>query len=123
MCPQILSGIYPIAQVREPYTAVGYLAERVDLIRILRLDHPNADPRQAHCTRGGMVGKRKLGGGRDPVGELKVATLGLGGEGGRGEKVIHRGQEAATVEVREADSEEVWTAWDICDGRYNRRWR
>ncbi|XP_065917035.1 guanine nucleotide-binding protein-like 1 isoform X2 [Dysidea avara] len=38
---QILSGIYPIAQVREPYTAVGYLAERVPLIKLLQLQHPN----------------------------------------------------------------------------------
>ena len=40
---QILSGIYPIAQVREPYTAVGYLAERVPLVSLLSLRHPDAD--------------------------------------------------------------------------------
>ena len=35
---QIMSGIYPVAQVREPYTAVGYLAERAPLTSLLGLD-------------------------------------------------------------------------------------
>ncbi|KAI9282231.1 hypothetical protein BY458DRAFT_543950 [Sporodiniella umbellata] len=34
---QILSGMYPIAQVQEPYSAIGYLAERLPLERILSL--------------------------------------------------------------------------------------
>lgn len=34
---QILSGIYPIAQVQEPYTSVGYLAARIPLVQILKL--------------------------------------------------------------------------------------
>ncbi|XP_033643321.1 guanine nucleotide-binding protein-like 1 [Asterias rubens] len=37
---QILSGMYPIAQVQEPYTAVGYLAQRVNLVPILKIKHP-----------------------------------------------------------------------------------
>ncbi|XP_006818416.1 guanine nucleotide-binding protein-like 1 [Saccoglossus kowalevskii] len=40
---QILSGIYPIAQVQEPYSAVGYLAQRIPLSCILKLKHPNED--------------------------------------------------------------------------------
>lgn len=35
---QILAGMYPIAQVREPYAAVKYLADRVPLVRILNLE-------------------------------------------------------------------------------------
>lgn len=35
---QILAGMYPISQVREPYAAVKYLADRVPLVRILNLD-------------------------------------------------------------------------------------
>ncbi|KAK7094449.1 guanine nucleotide-binding protein-like 1 [Littorina saxatilis] len=38
---QILSGIFPIAQVREPYSAVGYLAQWLDLPRVLHLPHPD----------------------------------------------------------------------------------
>lgn len=36
---QVLSGLFPIDQARKPFTAVGYLAERVDLIRIFQLRH------------------------------------------------------------------------------------
>ena len=38
---QILSGMYPISQLREPYTTVGYLMARYPtLIDILKLKHP-----------------------------------------------------------------------------------
>ncbi|GJJ79052.1 large subunit GTPase 1 [Entomortierella parvispora] len=37
---QILSGMYPIAQVQEPYSVVQYLAQRVNLPRLLKLDPP-----------------------------------------------------------------------------------
>ncbi|XP_052748424.1 guanine nucleotide-binding protein-like 1 [Galleria mellonella] len=40
---QILMGSYPIAQLREPYTTVRYLAERLDLPSLLRIDHPEND--------------------------------------------------------------------------------
>ena len=40
ICLQILSGMFPIAQVQEPYTAVGYLAQRVNLIPLLKIQHP-----------------------------------------------------------------------------------
>lgn len=41
---QILSGLYPIAQVREPYTPVMYLAERINLVSLLRLKPDPDDP-------------------------------------------------------------------------------
>lgn len=34
---QILCGIFPIAQVREPYSAIEYLAERVHIENIYKL--------------------------------------------------------------------------------------
>ncbi|KAF9153186.1 Guanine nucleotide-binding-like protein 1 [Linnemannia schmuckeri] len=37
---QILSGMFPIAQVQEPYSVVQYLAERVNIPRLLKLDPP-----------------------------------------------------------------------------------
>jgi hypothetical protein len=36
-------GSFPIAQLREPYTTVKYLAERLDLVRMLRIQHPEDD--------------------------------------------------------------------------------
>ncbi|KAI8579601.1 hypothetical protein K450DRAFT_241781 [Umbelopsis ramanniana AG] len=40
---QILSGMYPIAQVQEPYSTIQYLAERIPLEKILRLSPPDGD--------------------------------------------------------------------------------
>jgi len=38
---QILAGIYPIAQLQEPYSAIRYLSERVPVVEQLKLIHPN----------------------------------------------------------------------------------
>ncbi|KAL1923491.1 uncharacterized protein VTP21DRAFT_8471 [Calcarisporiella thermophila] len=38
---QVLSGMYPIAQVQEPYSIIQFLAERVPLEAILGLDPPD----------------------------------------------------------------------------------
>ncbi len=40
---KILAGIYPIAQVQEPYTAVGYLAQWLPIIKILKLERLEQD--------------------------------------------------------------------------------
>ncbi|KAK2583764.1 hypothetical protein KPH14_009674 [Odynerus spinipes] len=40
---QILMGSFPIAQVREPYTTIKYLAERVDLPKLLKIQHQDND--------------------------------------------------------------------------------
>ncbi len=37
---QVLMGSYPISQVREPFSVVRYLLERVDLPSVLRIRHP-----------------------------------------------------------------------------------
>ncbi|XP_006275314.1 guanine nucleotide-binding protein-like 1 [Alligator mississippiensis] len=43
---QILSGIYPISQIQDPYTAVGYLAARIPIQTLLKLRHPDAEGNQ-----------------------------------------------------------------------------
>ncbi|RUP52325.1 hypothetical protein BC936DRAFT_147572 [Jimgerdemannia flammicorona] len=45
---QILSGMYPIAQVQEPYSTVQYLAERVPLESIMRLEPPDLEDYKQH---------------------------------------------------------------------------
>ncbi|CAK9804377.1 Guanine nucleotide-binding protein-like 1 [Anthophora plagiata] len=40
---QILMGSFPIAQVREPYTTIKFLAERMDLPNLLKIQHPEND--------------------------------------------------------------------------------
>lgn len=39
---QVLAGVYPSPQLREPYTAVQYVAERIDLVEALRLTMPDS---------------------------------------------------------------------------------
>lgn len=36
-------GSFPIAQLRDPYSGVRYLAERMDLVKLLRIQHPDDD--------------------------------------------------------------------------------
>lgn len=36
-------GSFPIAQVSEPYTTIKFLAERIDLPKILKLQHQDND--------------------------------------------------------------------------------
>ncbi|XP_066247890.1 guanine nucleotide-binding protein-like 1 isoform X2 [Euwallacea similis] len=40
---QVLMGSFPIAQLREPYSTIRFLAERLDLIKMLRIEHPYND--------------------------------------------------------------------------------
>ncbi|CAG2069092.1 unnamed protein product, partial [Timema podura] len=40
---QVLMGSFPIAQLRDPYSAIRYLAERCDLPKLLKLKHPEND--------------------------------------------------------------------------------
>ncbi|XP_067130003.1 guanine nucleotide-binding protein-like 1 [Centruroides vittatus] len=46
---QVLSGLYPVAQLKEPYTSVKYLAERISIPRVLKLKHPEEEGIAA-CT-------------------------------------------------------------------------
>ncbi|CAG2171592.1 unnamed protein product [Oppiella nova] len=45
---QVLMGCYPIAQLREPYSAIGYISQRIPVSKILRLTHPNHDEPGVH---------------------------------------------------------------------------
>jgi ribosome biogenesis GTPase A len=40
---QVLMGCFPIAQLREPYSSVGYMSQRIPVHKILRLIHPNQE--------------------------------------------------------------------------------
>ncbi|XP_030639955.1 guanine nucleotide-binding protein-like 1 [Chanos chanos] len=49
---QVLAGIYPVSQLREPYTSVGYLCERTPFVSLLNLRHPSLSdqPPDVHNT-------------------------------------------------------------------------
>ncbi|XP_059472020.1 guanine nucleotide-binding protein-like 1 [Neocloeon triangulifer] len=40
---QVLMGSFPIAQLREPFSSVQFLAERLDLVKLLKIQHPEND--------------------------------------------------------------------------------
>ena len=87
---QVLCGIFPISQLREPYSAIAYLAERVPLERIYGLrraqhdDGPNA-----------VSGARHAHGHDDDDEEEEVREVG-------------RALNAAEQDVG-------WSAWELCE--------
>lgn len=40
---QVLLGSFPISQLREPYVSIRFLAERIDIPKLLSLNHPNKE--------------------------------------------------------------------------------
>ncbi|KAL6109260.1 gnl1 [Pungitius sinensis] len=45
---QILAGIYPISQLQEPYSSVGYLCARTPFLSVLKLRHPSLMENKPH---------------------------------------------------------------------------
>ncbi|TKS82271.1 Guanine nucleotide-binding protein-like 1 [Collichthys lucidus] len=45
---QILAGIYPVSQLQEPYSSVGYLCERASILSVLKLKHPDLLENNTH---------------------------------------------------------------------------
>lgn len=43
--------MYPIAQLREPYTSIKYLAERIPVINLLKLKHPNDESKHETTSK------------------------------------------------------------------------
>jgi len=62
---QVIAGSYPIAQTRDPYTAVQVIAERIPLEKIYKLQpSPTMDPNEAR--QGDEGGRRKVDHDRAP---------------------------------------------------------
>lgn len=58
---QILAGIYPVAQLQEPYSSVGYLCERTPFLQVLKLRHPSLEDVKAHLSlQEGEQGQQEL---------------------------------------------------------------
>lgn len=85
-----------MAQVREPYSVVGYLAQRTPIIQQLQLVHPEDDTPVCKKTS------------RKKVRDWELLEPGGGAESLGASHVI---KEAGHVTERE------WTPWDICDGK------
>jgi len=58
---QILMGSFPIAQIREPYTTIKFIAERIDLPKLLKISHPdNGDTWSAMDICAGWATKKNF---------------------------------------------------------------
>ncbi len=90
---KVLSGVYPVAQVREPYTAVGYVAARLPLVERLDLKHPNTIATVFKKTKGRRTGDFEL------------------------DEPCHVTSGASQVISYVTAEPQEWTAWDICDGK------
>uniref|UniRef100_A0A8C2Z158 Guanine nucleotide-binding protein-like 1 n=1 Tax=Cyclopterus lumpus TaxID=8103 RepID=A0A8C2Z158_CYCLU len=53
---QILAGIYPVAQLQEPYSSVGYLCARTPFLSVLKLKHPSLLDIKPHQRNEGSEG-------------------------------------------------------------------
>ena len=87
--------MYPIAQVREPYTSVTYVAQRLPLVELLALKHPLTVATVAKKTKGKRTGDFELE--SSPISSASHVT-----------------SEASLV-IKE---DFKWTAWDLCDGEH-----
>ena len=81
--------------MREPYTAIGYLAQRVPLASLLQLTHPEEEEAAPGTPAKKSSSKRR------------------GRRRGSREEGVEEGGAGASGGVKQ---ELVWTAWDVCDG-------
>ena len=99
--------MYPISQVREPYSCVRFIAERLPLASLLRLKRP---------LDGGDRGR---GGRREDEGnEGRRSQVEDGGEKKEKEedKKVEKSVEGAQSTQGSHAVSEAWTAYSICDG-------
>ena len=85
--------------MKEPYSVVGYLAQRLPLVRLLSLEHPEGVVKEYKRTAGRRLGDCDLKHDLDP----KLARLNLKD---RDHKAMWR----------KIEEEREWTPWNICDG-------
>lgn len=55
---QILAGIYPVSQLQDPYSSVGYLCERTPFLSVLKLTHPSLMEMDPHLRNQGSEGAK-----------------------------------------------------------------
>ena len=81
-----------MAQVREPYTAVGYITARLPIVELLALQHPNTVATVAKKTKGRRTGDFELND------SIHVSHMSI-----------------SDCHAMSAEPQQ-WTAWEVCDG-------
>jgi len=100
---QVLCGIFPISQLREPYSSVAYLASRVDLVKIYGLTPPTQkDSGEGGATSSTSSNKQRKGKKRMEDDEDEFGSVDLLNE-------------LALEDARASGQSYAWSAWDICE--------
>jgi len=126
---QVLCGIFPISQLREPYTSVSYLAQRVRLEKIYGLTPPTAQSIlegkgiEVTSTSGAAKGKAKAKSkakprrGDDEEEDAFATRLDA-------EDAMEAGDTFSQLQLAEATAAAAayeWSAWDICEAYARQR--
>jgi hypothetical protein len=122
---QVLCGIFPISQLREPYSSVQYLASRIEIERIYSLVPPtvagilsNAGIDASGASNASTQGSSSSASGVQKFTKGGKRGVTAGQHSQADEDAIDRMDVFAELQIAEATlkaKEYVWSAWDICE--------
>ena len=98
---QVLCGIFPVQQLREPYSSVAFLAERVPLDRVYKLERVAEDQQDGGAQKGDKIRLRRRG--NDAEGE-------------EDDEVV-----AEVGGLMLEKQQENWSAWELCEAYARQR--
>lgn len=115
---QVLCGIFPISQLREPYSSVQYLASRIELETIYGLTPPSvagmlesAGIDTSRASSSVVRGQKKA---PQKTKRSQLVDLDDGDDDGG----LESGDMFADLQIQEATAKAasyVWSAWDMCE--------
>lgn len=115
---QVLCGIFPISQLREPYSSVQYLASRIELEKIYGLVPPSV---QGILESAGIDTSRASAQANKESAASKAGVKKLSQKQAKqvdfdeAEDGVDLFAELQIQEAAQKAKEYVWTAWDICE--------
>lgn len=111
---QVLCGIFPISQLREPYTSVQYLANRIEIEKIYALVPPTAEgilAAQGIDTSGASAASSSA----SAASKSGAHKHKKGGGVGVADDEVDVFAELQIQEATQKARDYVWSAWDICE--------
>jgi hypothetical protein len=118
---QVLCGIFPISQLREPYTSVAYLASRIAIEKIYGLVPPTAQGIleqkgiDVAAAAAASVAKKAGGGGAKKSKAKRSSDDGDGEDDDTAHEEGDMFSQLQLAEATEAAASYQWSAWDICE--------
>jgi hypothetical protein len=116
---QVLCGIFPISQLREPYTSVAYLASRIAIEKIYGLVPPTAqgilEQKGIDVAAAAAASVAKKAGGGAKKSKAKRSDDGDGEDADAADEEGDMFSQLQLAEATEAAASYQWSAWDICE--------